>query len=102
LCEERICWRDTKYFSKVGEATSTNYTMRSKEKEVTFQVNVVVKYSKGKYGRNGIEYFAYAVYIYGYSSENIHLKNIENVLDIESSYRLNEPSTNTHKQKIQY
>jgi len=32
-------------------------------------------------------------------SENIHLKNIENILDIESSYRLNEPSTNTHKHK---
>ncbi|MDR1820672.1 MAG: hypothetical protein LBR15_10570 [Methanobrevibacter sp.] len=41
---------------------STNYTMYSKEKEVIFQVNVVVKYSKGKYGRNGVEYFAYAVY----------------------------------------
>ncbi len=42
----------------------TQYTMRNintKEK-ATFQVNVVVKYSQGKYGRHGIEYFAYAVY----------------------------------------
>jgi putative transposase len=41
---------------------STKYTMRSANGEVTFQVNVVVKYSKGKYNRNELEYFAYAVY----------------------------------------
>lgn len=41
----------------------TQYTMRNQEKEeATFQVNVVVKYSQGKYGRHGIEYFAYAVH----------------------------------------
>ena len=38
---------------------STEYTMLSKENKATFQVNVVIKYSKGKYGRNGIEHFAY-------------------------------------------
>jgi putative transposase len=36
--------------------------MRSKENEATFQVNVLVKYSKGKYNENGIKHFAYAVY----------------------------------------
>ena len=41
---------------------STEYTARSRGKEATFQVNIVVKYSKGKYGRNSVEYFAYAVY----------------------------------------
>jgi len=40
----------------------SQYTMRSSNREATFQVNVVVKYSKGKYNRNGLEYFAYAVY----------------------------------------
>ncbi|MFO7968215.1 MAG: ISH3 family transposase [Archaeoglobaceae archaeon] len=42
---------------------TTQYTMRNQAKEkATFQVNVVVKYSQGKYGRHGIEYFAYAVH----------------------------------------
>jgi putative transposase len=44
------------------ESYSTEYTMHSKDSEATFQVNVLVKYSKGKYGRNGIKHFAYAVY----------------------------------------
>ncbi|MFW5936001.1 MAG: transposase, partial [Candidatus Hadarchaeota archaeon] len=39
----------------------TMYNIKTNEK-ATFQVNVVVKYSQGKYGRHGIEYFAYAVY----------------------------------------
>jgi len=41
----------------------TTYTMTSqKEGEETFDVWVVVKYAKGKYGHQGREYFAYAVY----------------------------------------
>jgi putative transposase len=39
-----------KNFSKEN-SYFTNYTMRSKEDEATFQVNVVVKYSNGEYGR---------------------------------------------------
>jgi len=35
--------------------------MHSKENKATFQVNIVVKYSKGKYKKNGTKYFAYAV-----------------------------------------
>ena len=49
---------------------STENTMRSKENEATFQVNILVKYSKGKYNRNGIEHFAYTVH-----NINIPLKN---------------------------
>jgi putative transposase len=41
---------------------STTYTMRSGKKQATFQVNVVVKYSKDKYKRKGARYFGYAVY----------------------------------------
>ncbi|MDR2830682.1 MAG: hypothetical protein LBB45_06585 [Methanobrevibacter sp.] len=37
-------------------------TMRLRDNEATFQFNIVVKYSKGKYNRNGIEHFVYAVY----------------------------------------
>lgn len=40
----------------------TGYTMKSEGKEATFQVHVVVKYSKGRYKRKGARYFAYAVY----------------------------------------
>lgn len=41
----------------------TKYTLRSRtEGEVTFSAWVVVKYSKGRYERSGIEYFAYAVH----------------------------------------
>lgn len=39
----------------------TMYNVKIKE-EATFQVNVVVRYSQGRYGHYGIEYFAYAVY----------------------------------------
>lgn len=41
---------------------STTYTMKSSKKQATFQVNVVVRYSKGKYKRKGARYFAYAVH----------------------------------------
>ena len=61
--------------------------MKSKENKATFQVNVVVKYSKGKYKRNKIEYFSYAVY-----NMNILIKKTFNEyrkrFGIESSYRL--------------
>lgn len=40
----------------------TEYTMHSRESEATFTAHVVIKYSKGRYGRNRLEYFAYAVY----------------------------------------
>ena len=78
---------------------STEYTMRSKENEATFQVNVVVKYSKGKYNRNGIEHFAYAV-------NNVEIpikktfKEYRKRFGIESSYRLmNQARTHTSTKK---
>jgi putative transposase len=49
---------------------STEYTMHSKDNEATFQVNIVVKYSKGKYKQKGIKHFAYAV-----NNINIPIKN---------------------------
>jgi putative transposase len=70
-----------------NKSYSTEYTMRSKENEATFQVNVLVKYSKGKYNQNGRKYFAYAVY-----GMDIPIKKTFNEyrkrFGIESSYRL--------------
>jgi putative transposase len=65
----------------------TNYTVCSKEDEATFQANVVVKYSNGKYGRKGIEYFAYAVYNMDMKLKNT-FKEYRKRFGIESSYRL--------------
>lgn len=69
------------------ESYSTQYTMRSKDNEATFQANIVVKYSKGKYKRKGVKHFAYAVY-----GMDIPIKNTFNEyrkrFGIESSYKL--------------
>lgn len=66
---------------------STQYTMHSKNGEATFQVNVVVKYSKGKYKTKGIKYFAYATH-----GTNIPIsktfKEYRKRFGIESSYKL--------------
>jgi putative transposase len=70
-----------------GKSYSTEYTMNSKENEATFQVNIVVKYSKGKYNRNGLEYFAYAVYNMDLPVKNT-FKEYRKRFGIESSYRL--------------
>jgi len=78
---------------------STKYTMRSKEDEATFQVNVVVKYSKGKYKRNGIEHFAYVVYGMDMPIKNT-FKKYRKRFGIESSYRLmNQARTHTSTKK---
>ena len=72
---------------KGKKSYSTDYTMRSKENDAIFQVNVIVKYSKNKYNRQGLKYFAYAVY-----NMNLHIKNTfkeyRKRFGIESSYRL--------------
>ena len=65
---------------------STEYTMRSPNGEATFQVNVGVKYSKGKYNRNGLEYFAYAVYNMDAPVNNT-FKEYRKRFGIESSYK---------------
>ena len=72
---------------KGGKSYTTKYTMRSKEDEATFQVNVVVKYSKNKYKEKGIKYFAYAVYNMDISVKNT-FKEYRKRFGIESSYRL--------------
>ena len=78
---------------------STEYTMHSKENEATFQVNVVVKYSKGKYNRNGIEHFGYAVYNVDIPLKNT-FKEYRKRFGIESSYRLmNQARTHTSTKK---
>ena len=49
------------------ESYSTEYIMRSGDDEATFQVNIVVKYSKGKYKRNGVKLFRIRYVWYGHS-----------------------------------
>jgi putative transposase len=72
---------------KGRESYSTEYTMRSKENEATFQVNIVVKYSKNKFKKKGIRYFAYAVYNIDSPVQNT-FKEYRKRFGIESSYRL--------------
>ena len=66
---------------------STEYTARSRGKEATFQVNIVVKYSRGKYGRRSVEYFAYAVYGMDIPVTKTY-KEYRKRFGIESSHRL--------------
>ncbi|KZX14417.1 ISH3 family transposase [Methanobrevibacter curvatus] len=70
-----------------NKSYSTNYTMQSKENKATFQVNIVVKYSKGKYKENGAKYFAYATYGMNMPVKNT-FKEYRKRFGIESSYRL--------------
>jgi hypothetical protein len=67
----------------------TTYTMRSaKYGEATFDVAVVRKYSKGRYGRHGVEWFAYV--LLGPIRSPLHQIYQEYRLrfGIESTYRL--------------
>ena len=72
---------------KGRESYTTDYTMHSKENEATFQVNIVVKYSKNKFKKKGIRYFAYAVYNVDLPVQNT-FKEYRKRFGIESSYRL--------------
>jgi len=66
----------------------TKYTMNSRtEGEVTFEAWVVVKYSKGKYERSGIEYFAYAVHCPACELHQVY-EDYRLRFGIESSFRL--------------
>lgn len=67
----------------------TTYTMRSAQYgEATFDVGVVRKYSKGRYGRHGVEWFAYV--LLGPIRSPLHQIYEEYRLrfGIESTYRL--------------
>jgi putative transposase len=73
--------------------------MCSKENEATFQVNIVVKYSKGKYKENGIKHFAYPIYNINIPIKNT-FKEYRKRFGIESSYRLmNQARTHTSTKK---
>ena len=67
----------------------TNYTMRSAQYgEATFDIGVVRKYSKGRYDRHGVEWFAYV--LLGPIRSLLHQIYEEYRLrfGIESTYRL--------------
>ena len=66
---------------------STSYTMRSHGKTATFQVNVVVRYRRGKWRRHGIEYLAFAVHGVNIPVSRTH-KEYRKRFGVESSYRL--------------
>jgi len=67
----------------------TNYTLTSlkTKKSATFPVCVIRKYSKGKYGKHGLEYFGYVVYGIHLPLESV-FREYRKRFGIESSYRL--------------
>lgn len=78
----------TRQLLRGGRSYKTTYTMHSPEYgSVTFDVWVVCVYSKGKYGKHGIEYFAYAVCELPMSLRAVH-KAYRKRFGIETSYRL--------------
>lgn len=66
---------------------STAYTMRSGDKTATFQVNVVTRYRRGKWNRQGIEYLAFAVHGINIPVTRTH-REYRKRFGIESSYKL--------------
>ena len=69
------------YHHNFGQSHFTKYIIRSKENEATFQVNVMIKYSKGKYKRNRIKHFTYAVYNMNTPIKNTFKEYKKNVLE---------------------
>lgn len=72
---------------KGGRSYSTNYTMRSVEKKATYQVNIVVRYRRGRWGRRGLEYLAFAVHGVDIPVARTH-REYRKRFGIESSYKL--------------
>lgn len=72
---------------KGRKSYSTTYTMRSGEKEATFQVNVVARHYRGKWNRHGMEYFAFAVSGVDVPAGKTH-REYRRRFGIETSYRL--------------
>lgn len=67
----------------------TEYTMQSrKQGRATFRVAVICKYSKGRYGRRGVEHFAYAVLGEITGKPQRLYGEYRRRFGIESSYRL--------------
>lgn len=61
--------------------------MHSGGEEASFQVNIVIKYSRGKYNRKGVEYFAYAVYGMDIPVKRTY-REYRKRFNIESSHKL--------------
>lgn len=79
----------TRALLKGNKSYTTTYTMRSpKYGKATFRIGLVRKYSKGSYGRNGVEWFAYV--LLGNVRAPLHHIYQEYRLrfGIESTYRL--------------
>ncbi len=79
----------TRALLRGSKSYRTSYTMRSPQYGVaTFPVGVVCKYSKGRYGRHGVEWFAYV--LLGPVRSSLHQIYQEYRLrfGIESTYRL--------------
>ena len=79
----------TRALLKGNKSYTTTYTMRSpKYGQATFRIGLVRKYSKGSYGRNGAEWFAYV--LLGKIRSPLHHIYEEYRLrfGIESTYRL--------------
>jgi putative transposase len=72
---------------KGGRSYSTKYTMRSVEKKATFQVNIVVRYRRGRWGRRGLEYLSFAVHGVDIPVARTH-REYRKRFGIESSYKL--------------
>jgi hypothetical protein len=74
---------------KGRKSYQTTYTMKSqKYGQVSFDVWVVRKYSKGKYGRHGVEWFCYAILGETNLSPLQVYEGYRRRFGIESSYRL--------------
>lgn len=75
--------------------------MHSGNNEATFQVNIVVKHSKGKYKRKGAKHFAYAVH-----GMEIPIKKTfqeyRKRFGIESSYKLMNAGRANYIQKTRF
>jgi len=78
----------TRQLLRGGRSYETTYTMTSREYgSVTFRIRIICVYSKGRYGRHGIAYFAYAVSKIGLKLRSVH-NDYRKRFGIETSYRL--------------
>jgi len=79
-------WRHKKPFVW-RKSCSTGYTMHSMDGEAAFQTHILVKYYRGKYNREGVKYFTYAVYDIGVTVYKT-FKEYWKRFGIEYSYKL--------------
>ena len=97
-CVKRGPSGGTRKLLKGRKSYSTEYTMKSKENKATFQVNVIVKYSKRKYKRKG-QNTSHTQYTINILIKNT-FKTYKKRFKIESSYRLmNQARAHTNTKK---